>query len=253
MATAGATQSPLPLIVDTDMGGGGCNDVDDVVALSMTNALVDTGEVDLLAVVLDTAPFHSAGVISVINHYYGRDLDEVPIGAYNTSTFNATLEMQDPLPYVDQLVNEFPSPIKNSTQAEDAVVVYRRALAAADDHSVAISSIGIHTNLAALLRSPPDSLSNLDGWHLVAKKVKLLAVMGGVYPNATTFAECNVCGGGSNDHNHVVASAASSYVAENWPPQSKIIWSGFEVGFNVQTGGAGFQERCPSVATYVLL
>ena len=67
MATGGAT-SPLPLIVDTDMGGGGCNDVDDVVALSMTNALVDTGEVDLLAVVLDTAPFHSAGVISVINH-----------------------------------------------------------------------------------------------------------------------------------------------------------------------------------------
>jgi hypothetical protein len=246
-AIAAAHAAPVPLIVDTDMGGGGCNDVDDVVALSISNALVDTGEVDLLAVVLNTAPYHSAGVISVINHYYGRDA--VPVGVYNVSTPGATLEVQSPLPYVDQLVGEFASPIKNSTQAEDAVAVYRRALAAAADHSVAVSSIGIHTNLAALLRSGPDAFSPLGGRDLVARKVKVLAVMGGKYPASDGLAECNVCGGGSNAHNHDVASAASSYVAANWPPESKILWSGFEVGLMVQSGGAGFQERCPTVAT----
>jgi hypothetical protein len=160
--------------------------------------------------------------------------------------------MQDPLPYVDQLVTEFPSPIRNASQAEDAVAVYRRALAAADDHSVVISSIGIHTNLQALLLSGADAYSPLAGLALVAQKVKALAVMGGKFPASQGFPECNVCGGGSNVHNQKVASQASSYVAANWPAESRLIWSGFEVGFQVQTGGVGFQGRCPKLATCVL-
>ena len=40
-----AAASPVKLIIDTDIGGGGCNDVDDVVAVSMANALMDNGEV----------------------------------------------------------------------------------------------------------------------------------------------------------------------------------------------------------------
>ena len=63
--------------------------------------------------------------------------------------------------------------------------------------------------------------------------------MGGAYPHGY---ECNLMGGGSNKHNHEVAAAASSYVAAHWPPESKLIWSGFEVGFRVQTGGARFQK-----------
>ena len=35
--------APQRLIIDTDIGGGGCNDVDDVVALSIANALADNG------------------------------------------------------------------------------------------------------------------------------------------------------------------------------------------------------------------
>ena len=63
------------------MGGGACRDVDDVVALCTLHALEDNGEVELLAVVHDTAPPPCAGVISAINHWYGRD--DIPIGAYN--------------------------------------------------------------------------------------------------------------------------------------------------------------------------
>lgn len=137
-------------------------------------------------------------------------------------------------------------------------MLYRRTLAAQPDRSVAISSIGIHTNLAALLQSDPDTHSPLNGHNLVvriplprthlaeltlcssarvlvrlcalvlerpcdqiivcvygwqARKVKLLAVMGGKYPSGY---ECNLMGGGNQGfglHNHQVASAASSYVA----------------------------------------
>lgn len=231
---------PVKLIIDTDIGGGGCNDVDDVVAIAAANALHDNGEAELLAVILDTAPVHCAGAISVLNHYYGHD--QVAIGAYNTSTAGATLQMQDPLDYVTLLVNQFDSPIKTSSQAEDAVILYRRVLSAQPDHSVAISSIGIHTNLAALLQSTPDKYSPLDGEALVAQKVALLAVMGGKYPGSNGHPECNLCGGGSNQHNHLVASAASSYVAAHWPSQSKLLWSGFNVGLKVQSGGAGFQK-----------
>ena len=99
------------------------------------------------------------------------DVFSVPIGAYDVNTEGATLEMEPPHPYVDALVDQFDSPIEDSSQAEDAVRLYRRVLAAQPDRSVAISSVGLLTNLAALLRSGPDDNSPLDGRALVAQKV----------------------------------------------------------------------------------
>ena len=243
---ASASGSPTKLIIDTDIGGGACNDVDDVVAVAIGNALADNGEVELLAIVQNTAPVDCAGAISVLNTYYGRgSLSTLPIGAYNVNTPGATLQMEQPLDYVSLLGARFPSAVKNTSSAgvEDAVALYRRVLAAQMPHSVAISSIGIHTNLAALLKSPPDATSRLSGIELVAEKVFLLAVMGGKYPRSGDAPECNVCGGRRNEHNHFVASVAASYVAAHWPPSSKVIWSGYELGVMVQSGGATFQ-RC---------
>ena len=37
--------APVRLILDTDMGGGACRDVDDVVALCTLHAMMDNGEV----------------------------------------------------------------------------------------------------------------------------------------------------------------------------------------------------------------
>jgi len=239
-----ALAAPVKLIIDTDIGGGGCNDVDDVVALAVGHALMDRGEAEILAVLLNTAPVECAGAIGVLNHYYGRDA--VLIGAYDVRTPGATLEMEEPLPYVKELVRQFPSPVKNSSQVEDAVAVYRRVLASQPDRSVTISSIGIHSNLAALLRSGADGHSALSGRELAARKVALLAVMGGEYPTSAGKPECNLCGGSRNRHNDGVASAASSYVAAHWPPESRILWSGFGIGLQVESGGAGFQ-RCRGV------
>ena len=52
---------PVKLIIDTDIGGGGCKDVDDVAAICIANALVDNGEAELLAVVHNTYFFGRPG------------------------------------------------------------------------------------------------------------------------------------------------------------------------------------------------
>ena len=87
----------------------------------------------------------SYAMLQVLTHYYGRD-GKYEIGAYNISTPGATLELQSPLPYVNDLVSNWSSPIKNSTQVPDAVATYRKILASQPTRSVAISSIGIHTS-----------------------------------------------------------------------------------------------------------
>lgn len=154
-----ALGATVPLIIDTDIGGGSCRDVDDVGAICMAHALADNGEVDLLAIIQNSRPLQSTGVISVLNHFYGRD--QVLIGAfkhpssfYSESKSGAKRGIQylrpwdqpgvppDPLPYVVDLVANWPSPFKNSSQVDSAVSVYRRVLAAQPDSSVVISSIG---------------------------------------------------------------------------------------------------------------
>ena len=241
------------------MGGGACRDVDDVVALCTLHALQDNGEVELLAVVQDTAPPPCAGVISVINHYYGRD--HIPIGAYKGS--GLTMSGKPPLMFVDSVPRNFPSPIRNSTQAEDAVDVYRRVLAASPPLSVTIASVGLQTNLELLLRSGPDEHSHLTGHELVAEKVALLATMAGNYPRSDCnaapggsrrgpggqcplwmHAECNACGcfNGVDETSKATASAASAYVTQNIPPSVRVIYLGFSDGDVVHTGA--IMETC---------
>ena len=233
-----ASPAAVPLILDTDMGGGGCRDVDDVAALCMLHALVDNGEVDLLAVVVDTSPPSVPGAVSILNHYYGHD--DVPIGSYQGDGLSPDAEA---LPWVDDLLASFPSPIRNASQVPSALEVYRRVLAAQpDDASVVISSIGLLTNLADLLASGPDRHSALNGYDLVAKKVAYLAVMGGKYPDSGAGGgpECNFCGGSDGiEADSATARAATANVvnAGGLPPSVRVVFSGFEVGVEVQSGG----------------
>ena len=163
----------------------------------------------------------------------------MPIGAYKGD------DLQD----AGQLVRRRPrrqlaAPIKNTSQVPDAVELYRTTLAAAADHSVAIASIGMLTNLAALLKTDRD---------LVARKVKTLAIMGGGYPHSDVTSaavdaagrsgrnangcECNFCCAYNHGLDRAVASAASAYVVENVPPEVHVVYSGMEVGVRVLSGG----------------
>ena len=92
-------------------------------------------------------------MISALQHFYGRD--DVPIGAYKGADLQPNPGTQDdpnPLPYVHDMLHNFPAPIRTTAEVPTAVATYRRTLAAAADRSVVISSIGLSTNLAALLR-----------------------------------------------------------------------------------------------------
>ena len=56
LCAVASTAAPVPLIIDTDIGGGGCMDVGDVAAVCMAHALADNGEAELLATVANTSP-----------------------------------------------------------------------------------------------------------------------------------------------------------------------------------------------------
>jgi hypothetical protein len=93
---------------------------------------------------------------------------------------------------------------------------------------VAISSIGLLTNLKALLQSTADTHSPLTGVQLMALKVKTLAVMGGKYPTSDSSAECNLCGcyNNANAESAATAAAASAFVFEHVPSEVEVIFSG---------------------------
>jgi hypothetical protein len=79
-----------------------------------THTTLPPSQAELIAVVQNTAPLECAGAISVLNHFYGRD--SMPIGAYNINTPNASLNQQQPLSYVSDIVGHFDSPIKSSAE-----------------------------------------------------------------------------------------------------------------------------------------
>ena len=154
------SSSVVKLIIDTDMGF----DVDDVGAVCAAHAMADKGEVEIIAIVHDAGYPRGIGAVSVLNHYYGRD--HIPLGAFKGS-FGA----DTPGVYIDDLVDNWESPVKHYDQVKDAVEVLREALASAEDHSVVISSVGFLTNIGNLLSSPGDMISNKTGYELVRDKV----------------------------------------------------------------------------------
>ena len=242
---------PVKLIFDTDMGGGSCADVDDVGTLCMINALVDNGEVELLAVVVNTLPPQCSGAVSVINHWYGHD--DVPIGALKEGytsrnmhgyVWNLIMHWESPIvtwatgrPWVQG----DPLPTVDLDALPDSLTVYRRTLANQPDHSVVISSVGMLTNLANLLRSGPDEHSPLTGVELVERKVRLIGVMAGGYPRGS---ECNMRGDGPG----------SNYVFTHLPRSVQVMFLGWGVGAFTQSGArmsSCYDETNPCRQAYI--
>lgn len=179
----------IPVIYETDM----TLDVDDVGALAVLHGLHKEGKVNLLGVSYNEV--HPAGpaVIDAINTWYGRGT--LPIGIYQKP-----LADPDPSDYfsterdfdVDNMAHDpFDNIVGNS------VGVYKHLLKGQKDNSVTIISVGFLNNLFELLQDK-------EGYALVEKKVKLLAIMGGL----------------NNDGFNLVRHETveqSQYVIEKWP------------------------------------
>ena len=65
------------------------------------------------------------GAVSVINHFFGRD--NIALGAFK-GNFGEKINGI----YVDELVDNFPSPVKHYDQVEEAVIVLRKTLHSAE-------------------------------------------------------------------------------------------------------------------------
>jgi pyrimidine-specific ribonucleoside hydrolase len=211
-----ASNGPQRIIIDTDLSLWW----DDATAVGMANVLQQRGKVQILAVVSDIRNPVAAAALDAIDTAYGHS--RIPVGAVADSSADSA-----PHGYSDVLAEELPHAIRNSSQAQPAVHLYRRLLAAQPDHSVTVVAIGGDTNLAGLLRSSPDRGSSLPGRALVATKVKRLVIEDGLFPM-----------GGPPFTNERLDIAATQWVVgtQGWP--TAIAWVDGYTGINTKVGGS---------------
>lgn len=206
-----AASEPVKIIFDTDLGP----DYDDVGALAFLHAMADSGKAEILATLSSNKHELVVPSIEVINTYFNRP--DLPLG----SPKGEGASMGSSQHWADSIVAKYPHLTGSTSDAPDAVTVYRKILQNQPDASVTIITVGFLTNLSNLLKSGPDEVSPLTGKDLVEKKVKRLVSMAGWFPKGKEF-------------NIYIDSTASEYVFENWP--GEVIFTGFEIGKEIFTG-----------------
>jgi inosine-uridine nucleoside N-ribohydrolase len=210
-APCGAAE-PIPLVFDTDMG----NDIDDALALAVIHALERRGECRLLGVTLTKDNPWAAPFVDLVNTFYGRG--EIPIGVVRDG------KTPDDDAYIRVIAEKkasggsplYPHDLTDGRSAPEAVGLLRKLLASQADGSVILVQVGFSTNLVRLLDSRGDEASPLGGRDLIARKVRLLSIMGGAFP--PLLAEYNI----------KIDLAASTKLFSEWP--TEVLASGFEIG-----------------------
>lgn len=207
------TKIPVPVIFDTDVG----NDIDDVLAMQMLFNYEKAGTIDLLGITISKSNPYS---IEYIDGYCRlNERGDIPLGyAYNGATPEDGGYLRQTL---DTIIegNKILYPQRSiKDNLPEGYKLLRKLLASQPDNSVVFIAVGPETNLSRLLRSEADEYSPLDGKSLVAQKVKLLSVMGGLYGNEFDFPEWNLV----QDIN------AAQTVFSEWP--TPVIASGWELG-----------------------
>ena len=220
-SVARTDSGPPRIIIDTDLSRWW----DDATALGMANVLQQRGKVRILGVMSDIRNPVAAAAIDAIDTAYGHK--GIPVGAVADSLANTA-----PHGYSDVLVEQLPHAIRNSSQAQPAVRLYRHLLATQPNHSVTIVAIGGDTNLASLLGSGPGQGSSLKGRALVAAKVKDLVIEDGLFPT-----------GGPPFTNELINIAATKRIVgrQGWP--TAIAWVDGFTGISTKVGG----NLCASV------
>ena len=222
-AAAVALAEPVKVIFDTDM----YTDFDDVGAMAVLHALADAGECEILGTVVSTRGAPSAGMVEILNAYYGRA--DLPVGGPQGmgigpghDHLESHLERQKSYKMYMDMIAANPA-VKHPLGAAvpDANEVYRKLLAAAPDRSVTIISVGFTTNLRRLLETKADALSPLAGKALVAKKVKVWYAMATRYPEG-------------REYNSMADAESSRLAFIDWP--SPVYFLDFNYGVTVRCG-----------------
>lgn len=200
------------VIFDTDLGG----DCDDVGAAAVLCNLAKAGECEILAVTSCIGnPWGSYFLKNELS-YFG--FSDVPLGHLKDTTY-----MVEPVyekytrAYLE--ANHLPCP-----ESEDAVRVLRRALVQnGGGRDITLIAIGPLRNIANLLRSGADDLSEKTGRELVAENVREFVTMLGSVER-TDYCEWNV----------LMDIPSARYVVSEMPVPT--VFSPFELGDHIQTG-----------------
>lgn len=144
-------------------------DCDDAVALRLLARAHKAGEIRLLGIGINACMTDSAASVAGFLRLGG--MEEIPLGLDRAATdFGGTPRYQHRLARY--------APDWSNDRAEDAIGLYRRLLAAAQE-PVEIVEIGYPQVLAGLLTSGPDAFSPLDGVELMRQKARKCWVMAG--------------------------------------------------------------------------
>jgi inosine-uridine nucleoside N-ribohydrolase len=231
-AAVGQGRAAVPVIFDTDMG----NDIDDALALAMLHAMESRGEARIVAVTVTKGNTWAAPYCDLVDTFYGRP--EIPVGMVRGG---ATPESS---PMIEVPANElaasgayvYPHKLLRGEDAEDAVTVLRRTLAAQADHSTVIVQVGFSTNLARLLATGADSYSALDGVALMRAKVTRLVMMAGNFKT------------GKPEFNLMKDVPAAQELFAKWP--TPIVVSGFEIGVALPFPAMAIETKFSYVANH---
>jgi hypothetical protein len=217
------SESAPRVIIDTDLSLWW----DDASTLGLANVLQQRGRLRILGVVSDVRNRVAVAAIDAINTAYGHGT--IPVGAVAGSDADTF-----PHGYTDVLARRLPHSIDTSDDVPGAVSLYRRVLTHQPDHSVTIVSLGGYTNLAGLLASKRGQDDQPDGRALIAKKVKRLVIMDGIFPG----------GGPPFTNQKIDLAAARALVGGNWP--TPMAWVDGLGGIQTKVGGTLCTTAPPS-------
>ncbi len=214
----GASFAQVAVIFDTDMG----SDCDDVGALALLHVFADQGEAEIKACIFSSSKVpYGAGVIDAINTYYGRP--DIPLGA------DQSMEFGDPVDKMtaEKLAKDTAAFHHNRIHNKDVAgqtVLNRKILAQSEDNSIIYITVGHTKGLYDLLKSPVDTISNLNGYELAKKKIKCWIAMGA---SNTNYKEGNY----ARDWNFSSNNTApyTKYLIDSFPKPTVFIACGQDV------------------------
>lgn len=213
--------------IDTDIG----SDCDDAGAFALLHTLSKAQKAQIIGCNHCGSEPSGAVTIKAINHWYGRD--DIPVGQFQSYPFlEEEICKRFSSVIAAQYLAEHPAPV-----FEDSVKTLRRALA--ENQNVTLITIGMLNNIAQLLQSQPDEISDKTGLELCQDSVKEMYSMGG------NFADPNFC-----EYNIATDIESARYVAEHFP--KPINYIGFELGDPVITGKHldEASDSCPMKLAY---
>ncbi len=197
-------------ILGTDWG----EDSDDCVAVRILARAHKKGEIKMAAMGINTLTEYSA---PSLYRFLEKEGVSIPVGVDKSCPHQIKR-----VTYQKRLAAETD---KTNEDFEDAVRLYRRAIAESDT-PVEILEVGFLQVIAGALLSQPDDISDKSGMELFREKVKKIWIMGGKW-NMQGGDEYNLC-------KYPFAQAGSHSFVTNCP--CPITFLGWEVGSRVVTG-----------------